>query len=71
MSFVQSTAVIPVDLQVTRYRLFPEDGLVEVWGYVGDYEVCVHMPVDDAKARGLLPAERHRAAARLRKKDRE
>jgi hypothetical protein len=66
MSFVQSAAVISVALQVTRYRLHPEDGVVEVWGYVGDYEVCVHLPVADAKARGLLSAEQPRATARGR-----
>jgi hypothetical protein len=55
MSFVQSSAVIQVDLSVTRYRSYPEDGMVEVWGYVGDYEVCVHLPIADAQARGLLP----------------
>jgi hypothetical protein len=57
MSFVQSPAVIPVDLSVTRYRTFREDGMVEVWGYVGDYEVCVHLPLEEAQARGLLQPE--------------
>jgi hypothetical protein len=55
MSFVQSSAVIQVDLSVTRYRTYPEDGMVEVWGYVGDYEVCVHLPINDARVRGLRP----------------
>jgi len=69
MSFVQSAAVIPVDLHVTRYRTHAEDGLVEVWGYVADYEVCVHLPLVEARARGLLPEERRGTAARRRKTD--
>jgi hypothetical protein len=69
MSFVQSAAVIPVDLHVTRFRPYPEDGLVEVWGYVGDYEVCMHLPLAEAQARGLLPEQRRGGAARGRKAD--
>jgi hypothetical protein len=67
MTFVQSSAVIPVDLHVPRYRVHPEDGLVEVWGYVGDYEVCVHLPLAAARASGLPQEERHATPARMRK----
>jgi hypothetical protein len=70
MSFVQSAAVIPVDLHVTRFRTHVEDGLVEVWGYVGDYEVCVHLPLAEVRARGLLPAEPRGKAPRRRTTDR-
>lgn len=55
MRFVTTTAVIQVDMSVSRYRMFPEDGMVEVWGHVGDYEVCIHLPIHDAQARGLVP----------------
>lgn len=54
MAFITTSAVIQVDMSVTRYRTFPEDRMVEVWGYVGDYEVCVHLPIADAQAQGLL-----------------
>jgi hypothetical protein len=64
MDSVQSSAVIQVDMSVSRYRSFPEDGLVEVWGYVGDYEVCVHLPLDAARSQGLLGRQRRGAAAR-------
>jgi hypothetical protein len=63
MGFVQSSAVIQVDMSVSRFRAFPEDGLVEVWGHVGDYEVCVHLPLEEAKSRGLLGKRRRGAAA--------
>jgi hypothetical protein len=53
MRFIESSAVIPVDLAVTHYRIHAEDQLVEVWGYVGDYEVCVHLPLEQARSRGL------------------
>jgi hypothetical protein len=52
--FVQTSATIPVDLEVSRYRTFPEDGMVELWGHVGDYEVCVHLPLTDDRVRALL-----------------
>ena len=55
MRFVQSSATIQVEMTVTRFRTYPEDGTVEVWGYVGDYEVCVFLPFDQAQDRGLLP----------------
>ncbi len=63
MNFVQSAAVIPVDLHVSQYRMYSEDGLVEVWGHVGDYEVCVFLPIAQAQACGLLPGERHPTGA--------
>jgi hypothetical protein len=67
MGFVQSSAVIQVEMSVTRYRSFPEDGMVEVWGHVGDYEVCIHLPLEQARSRGLLRQERRSAAARREK----
>jgi hypothetical protein len=54
MAFVQVDTTIPIDLAVTRYRTFLEDGMVQIWGHVGDYEVCVHLPLDDARLRPLL-----------------
>jgi hypothetical protein len=67
MDFVPSSAVIQVDMSVSRYRAFPEDGLVDVWGHVGDYEVCVHLPLEDARSKGLVGKQRRRAAARQEK----
>ena len=69
MNFVQSSAVIPVDLQVTQHRLHWEDGTVEVWGYVGDYEVCVFLPVEEALTCGLVSGGWPGKAKRKRKKD--
>jgi hypothetical protein len=54
LRFVQTDSTVTVDLAVTRYREFPEDGILELWGYVGDYEVCVHLPLDDDRARHIL-----------------
>jgi hypothetical protein len=67
MSFVQSSAVIQVDLNVTRYRTYPEDGAVEVWGYVGDYEVCVFLPLEKGRSEGLLGKQRRSAVSRAEK----
>ena len=68
MGFIMTSAVIQVDMSVTRYRTFPEDGIVEVWGYVGDYEVCVHLPIADAQTRVFVSEEspkKRRTDARL------
>lgn len=54
MESVETSVVIQVDMQVSRFRPFPEDGMVEVWGHVGDYEVCVFLPLEVARARGLV-----------------
>lgn len=40
---------IPVELEVARVREFKEDGFVQVWGYVGDYEVSVTLSLRDAR----------------------
>lgn len=45
--------MIQVDLQVTRIQRFPADGFAQIWGYVGDYEVCVSLPLTDPR----VPAE--------------
>jgi hypothetical protein len=68
MGFTQTNVTIPVEMAVTRYREFPEDGMVEVWGYVGDYEVCVHLPLDDDRARQLLGQPRHPRSGRSPKR---
>jgi hypothetical protein len=54
-------------MQVNRYHEFPEDGLVEVWGHVGDYEVCVHLPLEEARSQGLLAKQPRRTAVRREK----
>lgn len=51
MPFRQADATVQIGLDVTRYRVFDEEGVVEVWGYVGDYEVCVLLPRTDGRIR--------------------
>ncbi len=36
-----ASGVLSVEMEVTRYQEYPDDGMVQVWGYVGDYEVSV------------------------------
>jgi hypothetical protein len=54
MAFVQASGVIQVEMSVTRYQTFPEDGFAQVWGYVGDYEVAVCLPLTDPRVQRLL-----------------
>jgi len=53
MEFTHLSMTIPVDLEITRYRIHSEDGGVEIWGYVGDYEICLCLPLEEANARFL------------------
>lgn len=53
---------IKVDMAVSRCRAFEEDGTVEVWGYVGDYEVCLWLPLDDPQVRPLLDLQKSKPA---------
>lgn len=70
MHFQETSAVIQVDMEVTQCQVFREDGMVQVWGYVGDYEVCLYLPLADAQAKGLIPKEPTGRAGGKRKKDR-
>lgn len=40
-------------MQVTRYQEFPEDGFVQVHGYVGDYEISLCIPRNDKRMKQL------------------
>ena len=51
---------IKVDLAVSRTRPLEGGSLLEVWGHVGDYEVCVCLPAAEARRLGLAAPERGR-----------
>jgi hypothetical protein len=50
-----ASGVVPVDLEVSRYRVYREDRLVQVWGWVGDYEVSVWLPDTDPRLARIVP----------------
>ena len=58
MNTVHEPITIPVDLEVSRYREFRGEDLVEVWGHVGDYEVCIFLSKADERVRKLKQAKR-------------
>lgn len=45
---------IRVDLEVSRCRRYTSDDFIEVWGHVGDYEVCLPIGADDDRLRSLI-----------------
>ena len=53
MNTVHEPVTIHVDMEVSRYREFRGENLVEVWGHVGDYEVCGFLPKGDERVRKL------------------
>jgi hypothetical protein len=63
MNVVHGPMSIPVDLEVSRFREFHSKDLVEVWGYVGDYEVCIYLSKTDKWVQALRKAIK-RAARR-------
>ncbi len=55
---VKTSGAILVEMEVGGYREFKEDGMVEVWGWVGDYEVKVCFPSGDPRLRSLRAKSR-------------
>jgi hypothetical protein len=53
------SATIQVDMDVESYEVFREDGMVQLWGRVGDYEVSLWLPLDDARVKRLLRPQRN------------
>ncbi len=51
--------IISVEMEVSRYREFRGEDLVEVWGHVGDYEVCIFLSKADERVR-RLKGRKHR-----------
>ena len=58
MATVQTSATIQVEMEVTRYQVFREDGMVQLWGYVGDYETSVCLPLTDPRVAGIVPPKK-------------
>lgn len=60
---------VSVDLEVTRHKIHAGDDVVEVWGYVGDYEVMTTMLIREALHKGIITDREFEAAvpAGLRK----
>lgn len=46
---------IEVPMEVTRHTVRVDTGMVEVWGYVGDYEVMCCISIRDAIEKDLIP----------------
>jgi hypothetical protein len=54
------SATIQVDMEVERFEVFREDGMVQLWGYVGDYQVSVWFPLDDPRVKEFVQTRRRR-----------
>jgi hypothetical protein len=53
MNVLREPVTITVELEVERYREFRGENGVQVWGFVGDYEVCVCLPKTDERVRKI------------------
>ena len=53
MPILQEPIYLKVELEVSRYRDFPEEQLMQVWGHVGDYEVSIYLPYTDKRVQRL------------------
>lgn len=58
MPNVQQPTTIAVEMEVTRFQEFLDDGLAQIWGYVGDYEVSVWISLDDPRVKTLKSKKR-------------
>ncbi len=53
MPILQEPIQLLVELEVSSYRDFPEERLMQVWGHVGDYEVSIYLPYTDKRVQRL------------------
>lgn len=53
MQSLQEPITIEVQMEVTRYQEFPEDGFAQVHGYVGDYEISLCIALSDKRVKQL------------------
>ena len=58
MNVDREPITITVEMEVSRFREFRSGGGVEVWGFVGDYEVCLCLPKNDERIRKLKQVAR-------------
>jgi hypothetical protein len=59
IAFTTTEVTIPIDFAVERYRILGTSQVVELWGHVGDYEVCVCLPRHDPRVAAVLSAAWH------------
>lgn len=64
MNAVQEPTTISVEMEVSRYREFRGEDLVEAWGHVGDYEVCIFLSKADERVR-IIKRESRRKGGRI------
>jgi hypothetical protein len=57
---------VAVPMNVTRIRTIDNNELVQVWGLVGDYEICTYLREDDGRVKAIMKEvkKRHAKAAR-------
>ncbi len=53
MPILQEPIQLMVELEVSRYRDFPEERFMQIWGHVGDYEVAIDLPYTDKRVQRL------------------
>ncbi len=52
-STLQEPIQLLVELEVSSYRDFPKERLMQVWVHVGDYEVSIYLPYTDKRVQRL------------------
>jgi len=53
-----ASTTISVDMDVSRYREYRGEDLVEVWGHVGDYEICIFLSKADERVQKIKQGPR-------------
>ena len=60
MNVVHEPTTITVEMEVSSYREFRGEDLVEVWGHVGDYEVCIFLSKADQRVQKIKRESRRK-----------
>jgi hypothetical protein len=53
MNAVHEPTMISVEMEVSSYREYRGEELVEVWGHVGDYEICIVLSKADKRVQRI------------------
>ena len=53
MNVLREPVTINVKMEVERFREFPDDDGVAVWGFVGDYEICLCLSRSDPRVKRI------------------
>jgi len=53
MPYLREPIQLMVELKVSRYKDYPAERFMQIWGHLGDYEVAICLPYTDRRVQRL------------------